>query len=140
MITPTYIWLLAGIGLCLTEVFLPTAFIAFVLGISALAVAAIAPFTPIPVQVLVWMALSTVLVLFSRRLVRRRAARKLDATEAETLTEIPPGRTGRVLYEGNSWSAKCEDPAVAIAPNQRVYVVDRQGTTLIVLPENLLHS
>ncbi|WP_439648944.1 NfeD family protein [Leptolyngbya ohadii] len=49
-----------------------------------------------------------------------------------------PGQTGRVIYEGNSWQARCEDEGMTIAPNQRVYVVDRRGTTLIVIPESLL--
>jgi len=57
---------------------------------------------------------------------------------AETLTEIPAGKEGRVLYEGNLW-ARCDDHNLAIAPNQKVYLVRREGTTLIVLPENLLH-
>jgi membrane protein implicated in regulation of membrane protease activity len=140
VLSPTLIWLVAGILLCLTELFLPTAFIAFVLGISALMVAAVAGFIPVSLQILLWMVLSLVLVMLTRRLVRRRSAVKLDATEAKTLTEILPGTTGRVIYEGNSWAAECEDPTMAIAPNQKVYVVSRRGTTLIVLPEALLHS
>lgn len=137
---PTVIWLLVGTALCLMELVLPTAFIACVMGISAFVVAAIASFLPLSLQVILWMGLSLVLVWLSRRFVRsRKSAVKLDATEAETLTEIAPGQLGRVLYEGNSWAARCED-TVTIAPHQRVIVVARRGTTLIVMPENLLHS
>jgi membrane protein implicated in regulation of membrane protease activity len=139
-LSPTVIWLLIGTGLCLTELVLPTAFVAFVMGISAFAVALVAGLIPLNLQVALWALLSLVLVLLSRRLVRSRAAIKLDATEAETLTEIQPGKAGRVLYEGNSWAARCDDPTIAIAPHQKVYVVARKGTTLIVVPENLLHS
>ena len=132
---------MVGLILCFAELILPTAFVAFVMGLSALAVAAISPVVPFSLQVLLWMGLSLALVLLSRRFVRlQSAATKLDATEAETLTEIAPGKTGRVLYEGNSWAARCEDQAVAIAPSQRVLVVGRRGTTLIVMPENVLHS
>jgi len=46
------------------------------------------------------------------------------------------GKEGRVLYEGN-FLARCDDHNLAIAPNQKVYLVRREGTTLIVLPENL---
>lgn len=137
-LSPTLIWLLAGAGLCLAELVLPTAFVAFMLGISALMVAAVAGFIPFNLQVALWMVLSLVLVVASRRLVRQRAAFKLDDTEAETLTEIPAGKSGRVLYEGNSWAARCEDQHQAIAPQEKVYVVARQGTTLIVVPESSL--
>ncbi len=140
-LNPTLIWLLAGIALCLTELVFPTAFIAFVVGLSALIVAAISVVLPIFTgQIILWVAISLLLVAVSRRFVRTRAAFKLDATEAETLTEIPPGKVGRVRYEGNSWQARCEDGELAIAPHQKVVVVARQGTTLIVIPETSLHA
>ena len=137
--TPTVIWLIVGAGLCLIEFVLPTAFIAFVMGVSALGVAAVANWLPLGFQVMLWVILSIVLVWGSRRsvdrLVNRRAALKLDATEAETLTEIRSGQIGRVRYEGSSWAARCESSAVDIPVGQRVYVVGRKGTTLIVMPE-----
>jgi membrane protein implicated in regulation of membrane protease activity len=80
-------------------------------------------------------------VLASRRLIPKGKARAIeDAKEATTLTEIPPGEAGRVIFEGNSWRARCEDYDTAIPPNKNVIVVGRKGTTLIVVPENLLHS
>ncbi len=133
--TPTVVWLIVGAGLCLVEFVLPTAFIAFVLGLSALLVAIVAHWLPFGIQVGLWVVLSIVLVLISRRFVNRRAALKLDATEAETLTEIRPGQIGRVCYEGNSWAARCESSNLDIPAGQRVYVVGRKGTTLIVMPE-----
>jgi len=140
-LNPTMIWLLAGVVLCVTEFIIPTAFVALIMGMSAFAVAAVSPILPFRLQVLLWMGVSLLLVLVSRRFLRSpRRAVTLDATEAETLTEIPPGKTGRALYEGNSWAALCDDPTLAIAPGQKVYVVRRQGTTLIVMPEHLLHS
>lgn len=139
-LTPTMIWLIAGTILCLVEFIVPTAFVACVMGISALIVAAVSPVIPLGLQVALWMLLSLLLVFYSRRFIRQTKARKFDATEAETLTEIMPGKLGRVRYEGNSWAARCEDHEVTIAPNQKVYVVARKGTTLIVMPEHLLHS
>lgn len=61
-----------------------------------------------------------------------------DAADAETLTAIAPGEAGRVLYEGNSWRARCADETVTIDPHQTVYVLRREGTTLIVMPRHLL--
>lgn len=139
--SPTVVWLIVGVALCLVELVLPTAFIACVMGISALLVAAIAAFLPLGLQVILWMGLSLALVMVSRRFVRpSNAAKKLDATEAETLTEIPAGKPGRVRYEGNSWLAQCEDPDLAIGPHQKVLIVARRGTTLIVMPETTLRS
>lgn len=139
MLTPTVIWLLVGSALCLTEMILPTAFIAFVMGLSALMVAACAAKLPLAGQIGLWMGLSLVLIMVSRRFVRRKVGLRLDATEAETLTEIRSGRSGRVIYEGNSWAARCDDPHLTIAPQQKVQVIGRQGTTLIVEPDSALH-
>ena len=143
MASYTVIWLLAGAVLCLTELFLPSAFVAFIMGISAFVVALLSQtgLVSLWLQVVVWLLLSTFLIVISRRFVQqpRRKSKIQDAIIAETLTEIPPGKTGRVLYEGNSWQARCDDEKLNIAPHQRVYLVRRQGTTLIVMPENLLN-
>jgi len=143
MPSSTLLWLLAGSVLCLSELFLPSAFVAFMMGISAFVVALLSQFgLSLWLQVAIWLLLSTMLVLLSRRYLQpRRSKSKIqDAVIAETLTEIPAGKTGRVLYEGNSWRAKCDDEKLDVAPHQRVYVVRREGTTLIVMPENILHS
>ncbi|MFB8798598.1 MAG: NfeD family protein [Microcoleus sp.] len=91
-------------------------------------------------QIFLWLVFSTFFVLATRRLIPKGKARAIeDAKEAKTLTEIPPGEAGRVIYEGNSWRARCEDCDAAIPANQNVIVVGRKGTTLIVVPD-LLHS
>ncbi|MDB9373770.1 NfeD family protein [Nodularia sphaerocarpa] len=139
----TLIWLLAGSVLCLIELFLPSAFVEFMMGISAFLVAllSLVGLGNLWLQVGAWLLLSTALILLSRRFLqpRRRKSKMPDTVLAETLTEIPAGETGRVLYEGNSWRAKCDDEQLSVAPNQRVYVVRREGTTLIVMPNYLLH-
>jgi membrane protein implicated in regulation of membrane protease activity len=136
------IWLLAGIALVVLEFIVPTAFIALTMGLSALAVALLAWFVPsLGIQVAVWLALSVGATLLLRRFMPQRKNRELeDSREATTLTQILPGETGRVIYEGNSWQARCADEGMAIAAHQKVYVVERRGTTLIVMPDNLLHS
>ena len=139
----TLIWLILGAGLSLTELFVPTAFVALMMGISAIVVALISlVIGNIWLQGLAWLLLSTFSILYTRRLISQPKSKSKirDAIIAETLTEIPPGKAGRVLYEGNSWRARCDDATAAIAPNAPVYVVGREGTTLIVMPENLLHS
>ncbi|BAY83498.1 hypothetical protein NIES267_29870 [Calothrix parasitica NIES-267] len=142
--TITIIWLIVGACFCLSELFIPTAFVAFMMGLSAFIVALLS-FTlgiPLWLQALCWLLLSGSLIVLTRKYISppRRKSKIRDAVLGETITEIPAGRTGRVLYEGNSWRARCDDEHAFIAPYQRVYVVRREGTTLIVMPENILHS
>ena len=142
-VTYTLVWLIVGAVLCLVELFLPTAFVAFMMGISALIVALVSVLIPqLSLQVILWLGLSTSFILLSRRFVpKAKKSRSIqDAVVAETLTAIAPGKEGRVIYEGNSWRARCEDKENAIAPLEKVYVVRREGTLLIVLPENILDS
>jgi membrane protein implicated in regulation of membrane protease activity len=108
------------------------------MGISAFVLVGVAFVLPhLGLQVLVWMGLSGALVFKGRQffMLKQKTDLLPDAHEAETLTEIPQGKTGRVLFEGNSWQARCADDTVAIASNQKVYVVSQKGTTLIVMPE-----
>lgn len=140
-ISPTFFWLLLGAGLCLVELLVPVAFTAFAMGLSALLVAGVSTVVRSPqLQVFLWLGVSTGLIFLSRRLLPKRKVSSIqDATEAQTIAEILPGETGRVLYEGNSWRARCGDDQLALAANQKVYVVGREGITLIVMPANLSH-
>lgn len=139
--TPVF-WLIVGVILCIMEFTLPTAFVELTMGLSAILVAVFALFVPnFALQVGLWLVLSLTLAILMRRLTPSKPHRQIqDSKEAQTLTEIPPGETGRVLYEGNSWQARCDDEEMAIAPNQKVFVVRRQGTTLIVIPQRWLHD
>ncbi len=139
---PTLLWLVAGVALCLMELFFPTAFIEFMMGLAALLVAVISLVIPsLGIQIALWILLATGLTLLSRRFApSKRLSQRMDAVEGETITEIAPGKMGRVLYEGNSWRAKCADHNLVIPPHRRVYVVKMEGTTLVVLPENLLED
>jgi membrane protein implicated in regulation of membrane protease activity len=139
---PMLIWLIIGGGLCSIEFFFPTAFVTFMMGLGALAVAAIIFLIPISpnLQIALWMLFSTTAVILSRRFFTPKTATRTlsDDTEAETLTAITPGKTGRVLYEGNSWRARCADETIEIDPHETVYVVRQEGTTLFVMPRHLL--
>jgi membrane protein implicated in regulation of membrane protease activity len=138
-----YLWILAGSGLCLIEVFVPFAFVAVMMGLSAIATAGLALLVPnFALQAVFWLSLSVVLIAVSRRFVHRRpsALALKDASEGEMISELPPGESGRVLYEGNSWRAECEDPHQAIAVNEKVYIVGRRGNTLLVYPRAPLQN
>ena len=141
--SPTIIWLIIGSILCFTELFIPTAFTSFILGLSAIIVAAISLAIPqISLQIAIWMGISLGLVVGSRRLLpkRKKSINLGDDRTAETLTAIVPGKGGRVLYEGGSWQARSEYEEQTIPEGQQVYVLGKQGNTLIVLPQNLLEE
>ena len=140
---PSQVWLIIGMALCVIELLipLPTFLIAGATGIAAIFVAAIALILPIPaLQILVWMLISGLLVRFSRRFIPRDSHQLKEASEGFTLTAIPAGQTGRVQHEGVSWKAKCDNPQIEIAAQQKVIVLRRQGTMLIVVPENWLNN
>lgn len=141
--SPTLFWFAVGVILCLVELAVPTAFTASMMGISAFLVALVAIILPtkVALQVGLWLGFATAFVYLTHRFMPKRKVSTIeDATEGQTLTEISPGEFGRVVYEGNSWKARCGDEKLAIQANQKVYIVGREGTTLIVLPEHLLKS
>ena len=143
MMSTTLFWIIAGGILCMTEFIFPTAFVSFMMGIAALLVAIASLFVPqFTLLMGLWLILATGLIILSRRLFtpKRKVAVTGDDSDAIAISGIPAGTTGRVLYEGNSWQAKCADETRDIAPNESVYVVQKQGNTLIVLPNKMLDS
>ena len=141
MLNPTLFWTIAGGVLCMTELIFPTAFVSFMMGVSALLVAVISLFIPqYNLLMGLWLIFSIGLTVLSRRFFTSKSKATItgDDLEAKAISGIPAGTTGRVLYEGNSWQAKCADETRDIAPNEAVYVLDKQGNTLVVLPSKML--
>ena len=136
------VWLILGISLCLAELILPTTFIVLNMGVAAILVGAISAVLPFPnLLIALWVVFSILGVILSRRfLTPKRPIKNLgDDREGVTLTTILPGKTGRVLYEGNSWQAKCTDEDMVVAQDEAVYILEKKGNTLIVLPRKLLN-
>ena len=141
MVNPTLFCIVAGTIFCSMEFIFPTAFVSFMMGIAAFLVAIISLFVPQYILLMgLWLLFSTALIFFSRRWFtpKRRTIITGDDLEATAISGIPAGSTGRVLYEGNSWRAKCADEKRDIAPNEAVHVVRKQGNMLIVLPASML--
>lgn len=139
--SPASLWAIAGVIFCLMELFVPSAFTESALGLAAFGVAIAALVIPqLWLQVLLWFVLSTLMLVLFRRLSlgRRRRPWRMDAIEAKTLTSIPAGASGRVLYEGGSWQARAYDPELEIAADQPVNVVNQEGNTLIVMPQQAM--
>ncbi|HAZ43623.1 MAG TPA: nodulation protein NfeD [Cyanobacteria bacterium UBA11371] len=160
-ITPPWFWAIAGVILCMIEFFLAQKlkksykFIALLIGISAFITAITdwqmaealgfdwryVMYEEFNVQVMYWMGVSLALVIWVRpTLIKRKKVAIPDATEAKTVTEILPGETGKVIYEGCFWRARCADRVSKIEPNEKVYVLHRDGNTLIVTLEKMFQS
>lgn len=140
---PSQVWLIIGVALCVIELLvpLPTFLIAGAMGLAALLVAAIALVLPVQqLLIVIWMAISLFLAFVSRRFIPKDSVKLQESGHGVTLTEISAGKSGRVQHEGVSWRAICDDPSLAIAPQQRVIILRRQGTTLIVVPESWLEQ
>ncbi|MGB3136517.1 MAG: NfeD family protein [Nodosilinea sp.] len=135
-------WAILGAVFCLMELFLPTGFVESTLGLSAFVVAFMALGVPaFSLQIVAWVVLSLVFIFLLLRFVPKRTPYSLQAsTEARTLTAIAPGQTGRVIYEGNSWQARCDDETITVGADQPVVVVSRKGNTLYVIPESALRA
>jgi membrane protein implicated in regulation of membrane protease activity len=142
MYSPSLPWFICGILLIILELLvpLPTMLVAAAIGLAALIISGMLWLTyiPMPLQFLIWSLTSTFFVWYSRRFVPKGNWKIKDADEGVTLTEILPGESGRVKYEGNSWKARCEDLKISIPASETVYVLRKQGTTLIVVPKTWL--
>lgn len=144
LLSPAQLWAIAGVVLCVLEIFLPTGFVILVMGISAFLVALVALAVPqwTILQIILWMILSVVLTIAAKRWLSpsSRTWRLPEKTEGETLSTIPAGKPGRVLLEGNSWRAICEDEQMEIPADEKVIILRREGNTLVVMPWKLLEE
>lgn len=135
-------WLLAGIALLGIEMLTPGGFFTIFFGAGAIAVGllGLAGWQPsVPVQGLVFLAVSTAsLLLFRKPLVDRFQSSipktKVDSLVGETavaMEEIPAGGMGKAELRGSAWSARNlgDEP---IQLKQRVRVVRIDGLTLDV--------
>ncbi len=157
--TPPILWLLIGIVLSAIDLFIQKTqpqkyrFYLLMMGVAALISSFILwrgsvafQFNWVSVmyedfdwQIFYWMGISVALSIWIRPIfIVRKKFVIPEATEATTISEILAGETGMVTYEGASWKARNED-SQGIAPRQKVYVLRREGNTLIVVPDKLIH-
>lgn len=141
-LSPLQQWLLISAFLLGVEFLLPipTLFIAGALGVGGLLTALFIYFAPLPLggQVAIWLIFSSGFIWYSRRWLPRHSPVLKETSLGITTTEILPGQTGRVKCDGVSWRAVCGDPTLSIGENVRVQIVDKKGTTLVILPEQYI--
>jgi membrane protein implicated in regulation of membrane protease activity len=105
------------------------------LGLAGLITALVAiSISLLPSQLLIWGVTSAAFTLVLRSFVPQESRELAPSRYARVCGAIPAGGVGRVQYEGAIWHARCQISDVAIAPEAMVTVVERQGTTLIVMP------
>ncbi|MBK7929231.1 MAG: NfeD family protein [Bryobacterales bacterium] len=137
-----WMWLLVGIALLGIEILTPGGFFIFFFGAGALVVGLLAllGWQPgLPVQGLLFLALSVVSLLFFRKPLLERFQRSIpnkqvDSLVGETavaLEEIPAGGMGKAELRGSSWSARnLGDSPIQLKQRVRVERID--GLTLDV--------
>jgi membrane protein implicated in regulation of membrane protease activity len=127
-------WLIFGLVLLAFNLLIPTPTMV-ALGFAGLLTSLVAvTLSLFASQLLVFGVLSAAFTLILRGLLPQESKDLEPARYARVHQPIPPGGVGRVHYEGAVWHARCQISDVAIAPDTRVAIVERQGNTLIVLP------
>lgn len=135
-----WFWSVVGLALIATELFLP-GLVAGSMGLAALITAGLAGLgVPAALQLVVWGSLSATFTALSRRLVPKGSTQMEEPREARSLAAIPAGQLGRVSYQGSTWNAKSSIPELEIPADQDLYVVERQGNTLLVMPAKMLRE
>lgn len=137
-----WMWLLAGIALLVVEMLTPGGFFTLFFGAGALVVGLLGllGWQPgIPVQGLLFLAVSVASLLFFRKPLMERFQKSIpnkqvDSLVGETavaLEEIPAGGMGKAELRGSAWSARNLGDA-PIQLKQRVRVERIDGLTLDV--------
>lgn len=132
------LWLVAGLVLIGVELFTGT-FVLVMLGGGALAAAAGAFFdVSVPLQLVIFAAVSLVLLLGARPALRRRM--RVDALDnghnpvgtSGLVTERVDRDSGQIKIDGALWSARSLDHGRVFEPGERVTVVQLSGVTAMV--------
>ncbi len=132
---PAYmVWLLLGLMLLATSTIALEPIVAAI-GIAAIVTAIAALTVPsVAIQLLIWGLLSVAMAMLLRSFVPKQSQDLSPPSEGQVSATIPRGGVGEVSYEGSYWSARCQVSDVTLTAGETVYVVGRQGNTLIVLP------
>lgn len=135
-----WMWFLLGVLLLLAELITPGAFYQLFFGLGAIVVGLIGLVginLPLPIQMLLFIALSIGSLLWLRKRLRvkldsRLPEKKVDDLEGETavaMEDIAVGAVGKAELRGAAWNARNAGDAV-IPESQRCRVMRVDGLTL----------
>jgi len=108
--------------------------------IGGFVAAAFAAFAPIPVQIVVFFAVSIVLLIFTRPILVKRLkvgreknyTEQLEGKPGLVVEAIEPFRSGQVKVNGIVWTSVGETDEFSAPAGSRVEIVRVQGVKLIV--------
>ena len=137
-----WMWMIAGIALLGIEMLTPGGFFTLFFGAGAIVVGLLGLIgwqPSIPVQGLVFLALSLVSLMLFRKPLMERFQRGIPQTKVDSLVgetavameQIPAGGMGKAELRGSAWSARNVGPS-PIECKQRVRVERIDGLTLDV--------
>ncbi|GGM58913.1 DUF107 domain-containing protein [Micromonospora sonchi] len=137
------LWIVLGVLLAVAEIFTATLFlIMFSVGAFAAAGAA-ALGASVPVQAVVFAAVSALTVLAARPVIQRHQQTSSESRDAVFGIEAIEGSTALVLeqvdadqgivkIDGETWSARAYDATQILAPGERVQVIQVKGAVALV--------
>ncbi len=137
-------WIFLGALMCITEIFIPTFFL-FWFGLGAFAAAITSLFADLIIQIVVFIVVSAVLVIFTRPIALKVLQRK-DSPRQISIDEIIGKRalvietidveknTGKVKINGDVWRAITVDNSKVMI-NDYVIILKVEGTKLVVRRE-----
>lgn len=137
-------WIVLGLVLCAAEIFIPSFFI-FWFGLGAFAAAGASFFLDLTFQIVIFIAVSAVLLIFTRPIVmktllKKGSSRKINIDEivgkrAMVVERVDPIKgTGMVKINGELWRALTEDNST-VNVGDYVTILRVEGTLLKVKKE-----
>jgi len=143
--TPELLWFILGLLLFLLELVLP-GFVIFFFGVGAWTTAFVCLlFNPdVNIQILIFAVTSVLSLITLRRIIQKNffygknnssdlIEDEFTGKEAITLSEIRPGKKGRVEFKGTVWSAESDTD---IEEGEPVIIVSKDNFNLKVKPKN----
>jgi membrane protein implicated in regulation of membrane protease activity len=142
------VWIVLGVLLAVAEIFTATLFlIMFAAGAFAAAGAA-ALGAPVPVQAIVFAAVSAATVFLVRPVIKRHALPASQtgdmpfgveamAGESALVLERVDADSGVVKIGGEQWQARAFDATQVLPPGERVRVIEVKGATAMVWRDEL---
>jgi len=142
---PEIVWFIIVLALFLLELVLP-GFVIFFFGVGAWVTALLCLIANpgINLQAIVFGVTSILSLVLLRKMIQKRffyskeelskeVEDEFSGREGIALTELIPGKTGKVEFKGTQWKAESE---TGIAEGQRVIIKKKDSFKLIVEPKN----
>ncbi len=143
---PEIIWFIIGLALFLLELVLP-GFVIFFFGVGAwiTALLCLVANPGLNLQVIVFAVTSVLSLLALRKMIQKRFFLAKDdglsdrvedeftGKEAVALSDLEPGKIGKVDFKGTTWKAESES---TVNKGQTVIIKNKEDFKLIVEPKN----